>query len=89
MSTHKIDDHKCPACGKQLGAVTHIEGKTTLPKQGDPSICLHCGAVLALGSDLCGHEPTAQDYLNWIASGIMGKIARAQRVIVEANCERN
>lgn len=42
----------CPSCGSLLSAATAISNKNAVPKEGDPSVCLTCRALLVFDADL-------------------------------------
>lgn len=55
----------CPTCNSRFDSSAPIKNKLSIPKEGDPSICLYCGAWLTFNKDLSLREITEKDLENF------------------------
>ena len=58
----------CLACGSPNDAVTAVNTDTTTPKNGDPSICLHCGHLMVFGRRGKLRNPTPSEQEEFTAN---------------------
>ncbi len=55
MQTHKMNTHACLSCGTIVDAATGV-GQDDRPEEGDVTICIKCGHLMAFSSDLSFRE---------------------------------
>lgn len=60
LGTTSVPEQLCPKCGYLMEATTPLDGGA-LPKDGDVSICLNCGAILIFTAELKMRAATDQE----------------------------
>lgn len=68
---HHIHSNKCLSCGKKLDMATCIDSDSR-PSEGDITICIQCGHIMAFSFDLSFRELTDDE---------MGVIAGDKRIL--------
>lgn len=48
----QIEGSPCPKCGSFLDGASAVDSNEVIPKEGDYSVCLKCGAMLKFGENL-------------------------------------
>lgn len=79
---HSTEEQPCPACGHMLDSVSAInpEDDGELPAEGDISICIGCGSILAIGPNLEYLIPSAE-FLKDVDDSTMGELTEIQELI--------
>jgi hypothetical protein len=60
--TPKLKPQMCVECGLLFNASSPTQGKRSLPKPGNVSLCLNCGHLALFGDDMMLREPTAAEW---------------------------
>lgn len=72
---------ECPACGYVMDCVTVAEGEDAIPRPGDISMCLSCGAFLNFDRDLYYQLANEQELKEDLSPGQMSIMLRARAFI--------
>ena len=83
MKTTKLKKDYCPACGVEHTAATSLN-EDVIPEEGDVSLCIECGIILAFNKDLTLRLARFEDYNNLDAKQFLF-IKKAQEVIKNRN----
>jgi ribosomal protein L40E len=57
----RIPASKCFKCGYKMAATKHAGNDHARPREGDISMCLHCGALMIFEPDLTMRPPTSAE----------------------------
>lgn len=84
MDEHQdVPEHSCPKCGYKSDCVSiAFENETPIPRPGDLSLCLCCGAMNVFTKDLQLRLPNAKEQ-EWILNSpkiTLAQLARANLV---------
>ena len=63
MKSHIVKPNFCPACGYFSDTASVANGNDAVPKPGDISICLNCGAANIFGESMMLRPLTALDLM--------------------------
>lgn len=73
----------CPTCGYRADAHTAVGDEDAVPKPGDVSLCIACGALAVyepvMGSALVLRLPTTEERDEFLANDLIVKAMLAQR----------
>ena len=83
--TVRIIEDNCLNCGKKLDGTFNVGG-ADIPREGDFSICCHCGHVMTYGKNLRLQELTEKD-IREIAGD--ENLLVAQKLVAEYNRRRD
>jgi len=89
MRTTRVPISPCPQCGAKLDAATHVNGdQNKVPDREEcVTICINCGALLKWGVGLILEPLTVAD-MGSIPTGVLGELAKAQRIVLDMRLER-
>lgn len=63
METISVPEHFCLACNAKIDSVSNTTGDQK-PSEGDITICLPCGHIMAFNKDLTVRELTKQELID-------------------------
>lgn len=61
IPTHRMFEDTCPHCDGPLNAAMNANGTTGRPKEGDLTVCYHCGTLCVFQADHTLRLPTDED----------------------------
>lgn len=76
MKSTELSKRKCPACGHDIEASTHLVDEVS-PEPGDVSVCLYCGEFYIFDDDMNFRDPTPEEYVRLEATPELDLVRRA------------
>lgn len=78
--TGRGSGYDCTICGYPLGGTSPVTEPGAVPKDGDASICVYCGAVAAFNDDGTLRRPTADEMREFLADDVIRQAVRSVNI---------
>jgi hypothetical protein len=81
-SEHEVIENSCPSCGKKLNA-TNCVGADNAPSEGDFTVCMYCGHLMAFGKNLQLRELTDEEMIDIAGDARILAVQKARSMVMK------